>query len=376
LSIQKRNWRSGPTWQVRWRDTDKGERQWRTFDNEAEAVAFNALRQEELMQRRAEHTAALDAAAREGGRRARAGWDPLFDGDERILLDPSVLLVADLLESYYRDFQLRECASVRSVRCDLRRLHEHFGAMPASEVRVRVVRDYQALLKTQGYAAATVNRRVKLLHAAFNLAADDELIEHAPKFPKSLRPATPRQGFFTQDDYHAVLRELPTWARPVLTFGFYSGWRRSEVLGLTRDEVDLDGGFVRLDARRSKNREARKIPLRGFGHSALKEALEHDHFDDSVFARWGTQIKRTTFYATWRRATAAAGRPKLLYHDLRRSVVRRLELARVPRKVAMAWVGHKTEAMYQRYSIMVDDDLLTAADTMLRFEALRGAPPS
>lgn len=39
-------------------------------------------------------------------------------------------------------------------------------------------------------------------------------------------------------------------------------------------------------------------------------------------------------------------------HDFRRTAVRNLELAGVPRSTAMAMVGHTTEAIYHRYAIV------------------------
>jgi integrase len=59
----------------------------------------------------------------------------------------------------------------------------------------------------------------------------------------------------------------------------------------------------------------------------------------------------------WRRACAAAGLPGRIPHDFRRTAVRNLERAGVPRSVAMELVGHKTESVYQRYDIVAERDL-------------------
>src|SRR5262249_13066110 len=68
-----------------------------------------------------------------------------------------------------------------------------------------------------------------------------------------------------------------------------------------------------------------------------------------VFHRQGVRLK--SFAKSWKRATIAAGVPGRIFHDTRRSAVRLMERAGVPRSTAMRLVGHKTESVYRRYWI-------------------------
>jgi integrase-like protein len=79
----------------------------------------------------------------------------------------------------------------------------------------------------------------------------------------------------------------------------------------------------------------------------------------------GVRIHR--FYEPWRDACKAAGIQRIP-HDFRRTAVRNLERAGVPRTTAMAMIGHKTESIYRRYSI-VDQAMLEMGTSKL--EALQ-----
>ena len=53
-----------------------------------------------------------------------------------------------------------------------------------------------------------------------------------------------------------------------------------------------------------------------------------------------------------------------MVHDFRRTAVRNLERAGVPRSAAMKMTGHKTESVYRRYAI-VDSGMLKEAAAKL-----------
>jgi integrase len=76
----------------------------------------------------------------------------------------------------------------------------------------------------------------------------------------------------------------------------------------------------------------------------------------------GGRIKN--FRKSWASATRAAGVPGRLVHDLRRTAVRNLERAGVPRSAAMAMTGHRSETIYRRYAI-VEETMLQEASLKL-----------
>jgi hypothetical protein len=105
---------------------------------------------------------------------------------------------------------------------------------------------------------------------------------------------------------------------------------------------------VKPDGYDGKNYNQRDIYLCGFAERLKKAGRVVRH----VFHRDGLPI--CTFRRSWRTACRAAGVPgrSRILHDFRRTAVRNLERAGVPRSAAMALVGHKTESIYRRYAIV------------------------
>lgn len=65
----------------------------------------------------------------------------------------------------------------------------------------------------------------------------------------------------THDEFNRLYHECSSHLKPVVLVAYYTGMRRAEILKLTWDKVDLNGGFIRLSADMTKTSCARVIPL-------------------------------------------------------------------------------------------------------------------
>ena len=86
-----------------------------------------------------------------------------------------------------------------------------------------------------------------------------------------------------------------------------------------------------------------------------------------VFHRDGIPIRR--WRTAWRTACQAAGVPTRFLHDCRRTAARNLIRASVPERVAMLLTGHKSRAVFDRYNIIHEQELLDAGDQLVAYLA-------
>ena len=183
-----------------------------------------------------------------------------------------------------------------------------------------------------------------------------------------LKEQNTRRGFFSQVEFGRLKALLPSPVDAIVTFAHITGWRvPSEILSLQWRQVDFDGGQVCLDPGTTKNDQARVFPFT----RELQEILEQQKAVTKelqrtnrvlcpwVFHRNGHRVKG--FSRSWKTATRKAGIPGRIPHDLRRTAVRNLVRAGVPERVAMTLTGHKTRAVFERYNIVSESDLLEAA---------------
>lgn len=218
----------------------------------------------------------------------------------------------------------------------------------------------------KGAAHATINRALAAIKRAFHLAAQctPPKVGMIPFIPM-LRESNARKGFFEKEDFLKLRAALPSYLRPILTFGYMYGWRKGEITNLTWENVDLNQGIVRLNPGETKNDEAREVSLN-------EECLRDFTFLFAtrgsckyVFHRKGHKIG--DFRKAWETACRKAGLGGRLFHDLRRTAVRNLVRSGVPERIAMKITGHRTREVFDRYNIVNQDDIRGAVDKLQRF---------
>jgi integrase len=243
-----------------------------------------------------------------------------------------------------------------------------FNGWHADAITADSIRAYQLRRRAESAEAATVNRETSTLSRMLKLAVTRGQLDRLPTFPNRLQENPPRDGFFEHAEYLDVRVHLPASYQDVLDFAYYSGWRRNEILHLTWSEVDLVGGVVRLTPRRSKTRTGRVLPISTPLRAVLdRRVARRQPNNPRVFLRDGVPVR------TWRTALREAGRqahvPHRLLHDCRRTAARNLIRAGVPERVAMLLTGHKTRAIFDRYNIVNEQELLTAGERLATYVA-------
>ncbi|MGH9403826.1 MAG: tyrosine-type recombinase/integrase [Terriglobia bacterium] len=263
-----------------------------------------------------------------------------------------------MLNEALRMYKRKERKSLEHVERHAKRLRKGFPGRRADEITSDHVNDYIETRLEEEAANATINRELAFLRFAYKLAGKTrklkaEVIPHIEMLPENNR----RTGFFEQEHYEAVLKELPEYVKGVLTLGYWTGMRKAEMLGLRWEQVDIFNRLVFLE--RTKNGEDRTLPLNDELFAMMTEQAKW-RMDACpfVFHRFGQRIK--SFSKAWHTACEKAGCPGKLVHDLRRTGVRNLVRAGVPQSVAMKISGHKDPRIFERYNITDTRDIAEA----------------
>ena len=213
---------------------------------------------------------------------------------------------------------------------------------------------------------ATINRELALLKRAFRLGVEHSKIRQVPHFEMLDESGNVREGFLEDAQYDKLATECAReglWLRAMFALYHSYGWRKTEVLGLRVNQIDLDRRTIRLKRGTTKNKEGRFVTMTDEIFQLISASVQGKSPSDFVFTRDDGKPVRS-FRKTWAKVCEAAGLPDLMIHDLRRTGARNLRRLGVAEKVAMEIGGWKTRSVFERYNIVDESDLQEAAQKL------------
>lgn len=308
---------------------------------------------------------------------------------------PLTALTALVVEDY-RNNDYSSLKSAQQMEAFWNRLA---GTRPADSITGDQLTTWATQWRAEGLSPARVNRRMSFLLRAYRLGLEKKppLASALPKWT-SLEEGAPRSGTWTWDNFVRVRSLLPPHSRIPVTIEYWLGTREGETLLLEWKQIRFHPKEqlveIKLNALDTKTKEERRAFLGGDLYETLfgwyKRTRETVPDCPWVCHRNGRRL--TTIKTSWRTAVVKAGlgtflNPTARYvgqrryrgpliHDFRRTAVSNMEDAGIPRKVAMAISGHKTDSVYRRYHIVRTKDLIEAGRRLMaHHEQAQGVLP-
>lgn len=298
------------------------------------------------------------------------------------------LLFGDLME-LARDHYHEEGQRSERLETSIDRLEVSFSGWKASAITTQAMHEFRRARLDAGAARSTINSELSALGLALNRAVAQGLLDRAPKVPRFKKLNNARSGIASETELATIIDNLPSGVAVLIEGAAATGWRtRSELTTRTWADVDLDGGWLRLQPGEGKTKKARMFPLSAVPH--IHELLREQYrLKLEIERETGRIIQHVFFYhegrsrgkpirdfrKVWAKATKAAGVPDLLVHDLRRVAVKRLLSAGLSTTLCKRFTGHESDSVFDRYALIDLTQLEEAGEQYAAYLADNRAQP-
>lgn len=240
MAIQKREGRLGTSWRVYWNNPFTGQRQSKTFVNQAEATKYDALVKYQLR----------------------------FEKERFLPSEPLKEKKADdSLESVFYSFLKERQFGRKALAFQLDGMKQPLIMFGRKSISAITKADLAAVLQAEigrGVCAKTVHTRTGCLFAVLRWAYKRGLLDVLPQFPERPGFVTPPIVPPTAEEIGRMLQAAPPHLQRVIIIGAKMGLRVGpcELLKLEWSDVDFERSLIRVRAARKNPKEpVREVPI-------------------------------------------------------------------------------------------------------------------
>ena len=298
--------------------------------------------------------------------------------------------LGDFLDRYMEDVaknSLRPRTYNRNIGIVRNHIKPELGNIKLNALRPDQVQSFYAEKLSEGLSKRTVQYIHAVLHKALNQALKWELVtRNVTDLVEKPRPKRKTFTTWSADEVNHFLEAVSThrWY-PIYVLAIYTGMRQGEILGLHREDINLERGAINVRHQVSairgqglvitepKSEKARRlITLPPSALQLLKSHLELiEDASGLVFTTsTGRPISPRNILRHFKKIIEQTGLPDIRFHDLRHTHATLLLAAGVHPKVVQERLGHSQISLtLDTYSHVIPSLQTEAAD---QFESILG----
>jgi integrase len=279
--------------------------------------------------------------------------------------------VRELLEKYMKEHSARNKTPRTHERDQsiVKTINRFFGDVPLSAMSPKAIADFKVKRRDEGVEPGTVNRDLCLLSHAFNLAVKEwEWMEYNPVSRVSRERVNNQvERWLTFEEQEKLLASSPLWLREIIIFAVNTGWRRSEILALKWDKVDLFRKTVSIILEQ-KNKGKDTQPINEQVLEVLKARYKVRSIKSNLvfYSEEGGPLDGRNVLRAFYIAVEKAKIAHCRFHDLRHTFATRLVQAGVDLYKVQKLLRHKSPIMTQRYAHHYSESLRDGVETLDR----------
>lgn len=226
----------------------------------------------------------------------------------------SARTVSQLLDLYFEQ-KSKTARSAISIKASIKALKRTIGYVAPHNVGNETARKFADMRKNEGVKNGTIIKDLGCLRAALRRGQKEGWVRNPGQFEMPVSAPPPRDRWLTEDEAKALLKEAHTpHLKLFIALALSTGARRSAILELTWDRVDLARNTIDFGEGHGKKRRAKNIPIADDIAELLK--LHHTYrVCDHVVEFQGKPI--SSVRTSLNKAAERAGIPKLGTHVFR-----------------------------------------------------------